>query len=330
MNSRVVLSIIIVNWNVRDLARNCVLSIRREMQLPVGEYEIIVVDNASSDGSVEMFRAEFPDVRLIASPDNLGFGAGCNLAYAVAKGDFVQLLNPDTEVVGHALDGLLAIMRSRTGAGIIAPRLVNEDLSPQTAPGGALPTLRNVAWNYLFLKHILPASLAPPALFLEGDPQGLLDIGWVSGASMLLRREAIGERIFDESFFMFGEDMDVCDRVRARGWEVLYASAHSIVHHQGASFEKQEALQIRASAHYGPRRVFMKSHGPVSVILYDAIHLAGHLLRWPLFRVLSLLRPGRGYEARSRYSRTYALAMFLGPGHRGRPGTAPREGGPGG
>lgn len=325
MDSRVVLSIIVVNWNVRDLARKCVLSVRREMLLPVDEYELIVLDNASGDGSAGMFRAEFPEITLIESPVNLGFGAGCNRAYRVARGRFVLLLNPDTEVIDHAVDRMLGIMRSRPRAAILGPRLVNEDRSFQPASGGAFPTLRNVAWNYLFLKDILPRALAPPTLFLEGDPQGLSRIDWVSGASMLLRREAIGEQIFDESFFMFGEDMEVCRRVARSGWEVLYTSAHSIVHHHGKSFDQQESLVIRAAAHDGPRRAFKMDHGPISVFLYDSILLVGFLARWPLFWVLSLIRPGRGYEARSRFSRIYVRAMLH---DRGRPpgGGSPRGG----
>ena len=318
------LSVIIVNWNVRDLARKCLQSIRREMLLPADEYEVIVVDNASADGSVEMLRSEFPDVTLIESPVNLGFGAGCNRGYRVAKGEFVLLLNPDTEVIDHAIDGLVETLRARPKAGIVAPRLVNDDRTPQTAPGGSFPTLRNVAWNYLFLKHILPARLAPPALFLEDDPQGVLSIDWVSGASMLLRRQAIGEQIFDESFFMFGEDMDVCDRLRRAGWEVLYSSLHSIVHHQGKSFAQQESLAIRAAAHRGPRRIFKKHHGPLAVFAYDSILMTGHLVRWPMFWILSVLRPGRGFGERSRYSRIYVRAMLHDPGN-GTKGLAKRE-----
>ena len=329
MDSRVVLSIIIVNWKVRDLVRQCVLSIRRELQLPVDQYEIIVVDNASGDGSAEMIRTEFPEITLIASPVNLGFGAGCNKAYKLTTGDFVLLLNPDTEVMDHALDGLLGIMRTRSRAGIVAPRLVNEDLSFQPASGGALPTLVNVAWNYLFLKNVLPRALAPRTLFLDGDPQGLLSVEWVSGASMLLRREAIGEQIFDESFFMFGEDMDVCDRVRRDGWEVLYSSQHSIVHHHGKSFDQQQSRDILATAHGGPRRAFKKGRGPVSVFLYDAMLMSGYLVRWPLFWILSLLQPGRGYEARSRFSKNYVRAIVHDIGNRDKvreeqPARAPR------
>ena len=310
MASRVILSIIIVNWNVRDLARKCLLSIRKEMLLPADQYELIVVDNASSDGSTDMFRVEFPDVSLIESPVNLGFGAGCNRAYAISRGEFILLINPDTEVIGHALDGLLAIMLSRPRAGIIAPRLVNADRSFQSAAGGALPTLLNVAWHYLFLRNMMPARFAPPALFLEGDPREELLIGWVSGASMLLRRAAIGERIFDESFFMFGEDMDACSRIRANGWEVVYAGGQSIIHHQGRSFDQQKSLVIRANAHKGPRQVFAKGRGPISVLLYDTIMLLAFLVRWPAYWMLSLLRPERGYDARAQYSKSYLLAML--------------------
>lgn len=307
------LSIIIVNWKVPDLLRCCLQSIRREMLLPRSEYEVIVVDNASHDGSVEMLRTEFPDVTLIESPVNLGFGAGCNRAYAVSQGQFVLLLNPDTEVIHHALDGLLEVLQAQPRAAIVAPRLVNPDRSFQRASGGALPTLRNVAWNYLFLAQLLPRRWAPPDLFLQGDPQQMVPVEWVSGASMMLRREAImalGGAIFDESYFMFGEDMDVCDRLRAAGWQVLYVPAHAIVHHHGKSFDQQVSAEVRAAAHRGPRRVFAKRHGPLALWAYDAILVLGFGLRWPVYGLLSRLRPGRGYAARAQFSRSYLQAMW--------------------
>jgi GT2 family glycosyltransferase len=304
------LSIIIVNWNVRDLIRSCLRSIPREMLLRPSDYEVIVLDNASHDGSVAMLRAEFPDLALIESPVNLGFGAGCNRAFARARGRFVLLLNPDTELIDHVIDGLLAVMQAHPRAAIVAPRLVHADRSFQRASGGALPTLANVAWNYLFLGPLLPKRLAPPALFMTGDPPGLRAVEWVSGASMLIRREAVGESIFDESFFMFGEDMDVCDRVRSQGWQVLYSAPHSIVHHHGKSFDQQPAADIRASAHLGPRRVFAKRHGRLALRTYDAILLTGFAIRWPLYRVLSWLRPGAGYAERARFSRDYVLTLI--------------------
>ena len=308
-----VLSIIIVSWNVRDLLRKCLASIGREMRLPPERYEVIVVDNASSDGSAEVVRNEFPSVKLIASPTNLGFGAGCNLGYKAAAGEFVLLFNPDAEVIDHAVDGMLEVMRTHPGAGIIAPRLVNEDRSFQSAAGGAFFTLGNVAWHFLFLKDVLPSAVGPSTLFLEGDPRGLVSIDWVSGAAMMLRRAAVGEQIFDEDFFMFGEDMDLCGRLRDRGWEVLYSGKHSVVHHHGRSFDKAQSVDVLASAYGGPRRAFRKRHGALQAFIYDAIMLAGYSARWPLFWMLSVFRPGRGYEARSRFSRNYLRAILRGP-----------------
>lgn len=308
--NEIALSIIIVNWKVRDLLRRCLKSVEEQLRLLDSACEIIVVDNASQDGSVEMMRAEFPGVSLIESQTNLGFGAGCNLAYGRSSGRFVLLLNPDAVLTDHAIDGLLNIMGEMPRAGIVAPRLVDEDRSFQPASGGALPTLPNVAWNYLFLRSVLPRRLAPPPLFLDADPQGLLHLEWVSGAAMLLRREAIGETIFDESFFMFGEDMDLCDRTRRKGWEVLYSSRQSVVHHQGRSFSQQRSLDILANAHEGPRRVFAKTRGKLSLIAYDAIMLAAFAIRWGLFRLLAAIRPGLGYDQRATYSSNYVRAML--------------------
>jgi GT2 family glycosyltransferase len=304
------LSILIVNWNVRELLRACLLSVRREMLLPADQYELIVLDNASRDGSVAMLHEAFADLQVIASDVNLGFGAGCNRAFAQARGRFVLLLNPDTEIIDHALDGLLAVLQAQPRAAIVAPRLIRSDGRFQRDSAGALPTLANVAWNYFFLQQLLPRRWAPQALFLEDDPRVLRPIEWVSGASMMLRREALGAQIFDESFFLFGEDMDLCDRVRRAGWAVLYDGTHSIVHHHGSSFDQQDSVAIQATAHRGPRRVFARNRDRLSLFAYDAILLTGYGIRWPLYRLLSWLRPGRGYAERSQFSKTYLRAVL--------------------
>lgn len=316
MASPLLLSILVVNWNVRDLIRACLLSVRKQTLLAADQYEIIVLDNHSQDGSVDMLRTEFPDVLLMVSDVNLGFAAGCNRAYAQARGEFILLLNPDTEVLDHALDTLLATMRSRPQAAVLGPRLVRSDGSFQRDSAGALPTLANTAWNYLFLQQLLPARLAPPALFLADDPRDLRAIEWVSGASMLLRRQALGPSIFDEAFFMFGEDMDLCHRMRQAGWEVLYDGTTSMLHHHGSSFDQQDSLAVLATAHRGPRRVFAQRHGRLSLMAYDSIVMLGFGIRWPLYALLNVLRPGRGYAQRSSFSRRYLQAVLQ---ERGRP-----------
>lgn len=316
MAEPLLLSVLIVNWNVRDLLRACLLSLQREMHLPATQYEVIVLDNHSHDGSVAMLRAEFPQARLIESDVNLGFAAGCNRAFEQARGSCVLLLNPDTEILDHAVDGLLAVLQEQPRVGIVGPRLVNREGRFQRDSAGALPTLANTAWNYLFLQPLLPARLAPPALFLADDPRELRPIEWVSGASMMLRREAVGETIFDEAFFMFGEDMDLCRRANQAGWQVLYDGTRSVLHHHGSSFDQQDSQAVLATAHRGPRRVFARSRSRLAVLVYDGILLLGFGIRWPLYGLLELLRPGRGYAQRSQFGRRYLMAVL---NERGKP-----------
>lgn len=306
----ILLSIVVVNWNVRDLLRDCLRSVLREMRLPPDAYELIVVDNASADGSVEMLRAEFPDIVLIASPDNNGFARGCQIGYEQARGEFVLLLNPDTVVLDSAIDAMLIEMGRDLKLGIVGSRLLNSDGSFQRATGGSFPTLRNLAWNYLFLGRVLPARWAPPALFVDGDPRGLRPIEWVSGASLLFRRSAVGETIFDPAFFMFGEDMALCDRVARGGWRVRLSADTAIVHHHGKSFAKQSDVAVLATVHKGPRGFFRRSRGPVAAFAYDAILFAGYLVRWPLFALAARFKPGRGHDEMARFSRRYVATML--------------------
>jgi N-acetylglucosaminyl-diphospho-decaprenol L-rhamnosyltransferase len=316
MSETPLLSIIIVNWNVRELLRECIASILRETRLPRHRYEIIVVDNDSADGSVEMLRADYPEVLTIANPVNSGFAAGCNIGYAASRGRFILLLNPDTVVAGGAVDGMLEEIQRRPQAGVLGARLVDEHGNFQRASGGALPSLRNVAWNYLFLKYLLPRAWAPAPLFFEDDARGVFPAGWVSGAAMLLRREAAGATIFDESFFLFGEDMDVCDRLRREGRDVLYTGDITVMHYHGRSYQKQSSMDVLATAIKGPRKFFRKKYSRAAVFVYDLILLAGYLARWPLFRLVSFVRPGRGYAELASFSRRYifvVLALLVSP-----------------
>lgn len=195
------LAIVIVNWNVRDLLRDCLKAVAGGRDLAPGSVEMIVVDNASSDDSAAMVRADFPWVRLIESGDNLGFAKGCQIGYESTDAPFVMLLNPDTLVDPDAIASMLSRIMDDDRIGIIGSRLRNSDGSFQRASGGAFPTLRNMAWNYLFLGRILPNRWAPPAVYLADDPPGVRPIDWVSGASLTFRRAAVGARIFHPRLF---------------------------------------------------------------------------------------------------------------------------------
>jgi N-acetylglucosaminyl-diphospho-decaprenol L-rhamnosyltransferase len=276
------------------------------MLLSPAEWELIVVDNNSSDKSVEMIEKDFAGAILLANKENLGFGKANNLAFAISRGKYVLLLNPDTLVVEHAVDRMLKILEERPDLGALGCSLLNVDRSFQRWTGGNVPNLGNVACHFLFLNKIFPPSLLPLPIYLEHEPAQDLDVGWVSGACMLLRREALGKTIFDERFFLYGEDMDLCDRLIRGGWKVLYTPHARIVHLEGRSLQRQSA-EIQVSKVRAMREIFAKRRGRTALFAYDLVVTFGFLMRAALFGLAALLRPGHGYELRTTKSRQFSV-----------------------
>jgi GT2 family glycosyltransferase len=237
------LSIFVVSYNTRELTRECLRSI-----LDSGlraEYEIVLVDNASADGSADMVASEFPSVRLIRSPDNLGFAAGNNLARRHARGERLLLLNPDTRVLPGAIDRLLAFSQAHPEAGITGGRTLNDDgsLNPWSCRGRPTP------WSLFCQASGLTTAFRFSPLF---DPQSLgrwqrdsvREVDVVVGCFFMISRElwdALGG--FDPVFFMYGEETDLCLRARAQGYRPMITPDAAIVHH-GAASEPSEAHKL--------------------------------------------------------------------------------------
>lgn len=304
------LSIIVVNWNVCDLLESCLLSIEKNIGLHSEQFEVLIVDNHSADNSVEMVRSKFPHFKLIANEDNRGFARANNQAFLQCKGDFTLLLNPDTEIREEAIPRMLKIMRETPDAGILGAKLSNADGSFQRSSGGALPTLYNVAWHYLFLNQIMPTKWAPPPTFLIEDLPGTKDIGWVSGAALMISREATGSSIFDDQFFMYGEDLELCDRVQRSGKRVMYTSEATVMHHLRQSLAKHTSEDLLASAVKGNRGYFQIRHGRLKTWFYDLILTTGYAIRWTCFALLSRLKSDPEYEQKLITSRRYARVSF--------------------
>lgn len=271
------LSILIVNWNVRDLLAECLRSVQRETHLD--DAEVIVVDNASTDGSVELLRTEFPWVRLVCSTHNLGFAQGNNSGWRFCHGRFRVLLNPDTVVMDRALDRLVDWLEARPRAAVAGCRLLNSDGTLQRWTGGARPTLANVATHALFLDRILPGWMRPEPLFLLRDITTDRRVEWVSGACLVVRTEAIAGPLFNDDYFMYAEDVDLCERLSGAGWQIWYTPCGTVVHHHGRSIRQQSGA-VALSPVRGPRSYFAKTHGRVSVFAYDAVTATGYALRW--------------------------------------------------
>jgi hypothetical protein len=266
-----VLSICLLNWNTLDFLRRCLESLRAAPPRVPGE--IIVVDNASTDGSAAMVAAEFPEVRVIANPVNLEYARGNNQAIAASRGEIVLLLNPDTEVTPGALDRIVSFLQANPTAGAAAPRLIYPDGSPQQsvrafpAPGALLRDVLGRSGGY---RTAVPET---------GEP---VEVDQPMAAALALRRDALAEvGTFDERFPMFFNDVDLCYRLRQAGWKIYALPEAVIVHHLGASTRQVRARMLRAS-HAGLIAFYRKHYRsqmspPLFWLTLAAIWLSGWL-----------------------------------------------------
>ena len=253
------LSIIIVNWNVQELLDRCLASIYAA-DLPPGSFEIIVVDSASKDDSVAMAREKYPAVRLLTQAVNVGFTRGNNIGLAQAQGDFLLLLNPDTEVSRSALGTLVEYLQDNPTVGIAGPQTLNSDGSHQSTRR-RFPTLMTGVFESTWLAGAAPSRVERDYRMLETDDEDIIMVDWVQGSALMLRREVyrdIGG--LDEAFVMYSEELDYCRRAKRAGWQVAYHGGAIITHHGGKSSE-QVAAQTMIHFHTSKLRYFRKHHG---------------------------------------------------------------------
>ncbi len=228
------LSIVIVSWNTQRLLRDC---LRSAVQGADGlDREIIVVDNASTDGSPEMVAREFPDVRLICNRANVGFGAANNQGIRASGGDYVVLLNSDTVVPEGALARLVAFMAAYPETGACSPRLARPDGYAQAYAFGGDPTP-----GYLLARGFKRLVARRP--LHDWETREVQKVDWVSAACLVARRRAL-EQVggFDERFFLYFEDNDLCLRLRRAGWQILYNPDVTITHLGGESTKQSPAV----------------------------------------------------------------------------------------
>jgi GT2 family glycosyltransferase len=244
-----VVSILVISYNTRDLTLACIRSAIAETTVP---HEIIVVDNASRDGSAEAIAAAFPadafpDVRLIASPENLGFSRGNNRAAREARGDYILLLNSDTVVLDHAIDNLVAFAREMPDAGMWGGRTLFPDgsLNPQSC--WRLPSLWNIFCRTAGLNALFPGSpLFHSEAYAGWQRDEIRPVEMIIGCFLMTTR-SLWERLggFDESLFMYGDDADLCIRARALGADPHITPAATIIHYGGASDSVRADKMVR-------------------------------------------------------------------------------------
>lgn len=254
-------SVIVVNWNTRDDLRQCLRSLSPDLQ-PGVELEIIVVDNASWDDSVAMVKREFPQVKLIENRFNEGFGKAHNRAAQLAGGRYLMLLNPDAQAHPGALRALVAYADAHPDIGILAPKVLNPDGSLQYScrrfPVYEAGLFRNTLLGKLFPQN----RFVRDYLMTDFDHEHTIEVDWVSGCAMLIRRE-VWQQLggFDEQFFMYCEDVDLCWRAHEAGWKVVYYPEAMVTHAIGRSSDKAVNAMIR-QFHRSHQLFFRKHYAP--------------------------------------------------------------------
>jgi N-acetylglucosaminyl-diphospho-decaprenol L-rhamnosyltransferase len=236
--------------------------------------EVVVVDNASRDGSPEAAVRERPDVNLIRNRTNRGFAAAANQGIAASSAPFVLLLNPDAEIVGGTLAALVKVARERPGAGAVGALVRNPD-------GSIQPSARRVprlgeALGHAFLGPLIPSNPFTRSYTMAGwDRSSEREVEWVSGSAMLLRREAIEQvGAFDEGYFMYVEDVDLCTRLRRHGWKVLFSPELQVVHQIGVSTRGQRGRMAFAHSESIYRYFAKFRAGGASAMLKPPVRVA--------------------------------------------------------
>jgi hypothetical protein len=245
-------SIVIVNWNTRELLRQCLRSVASQAG-PLS-LELFVVDNGSSDGSPEMVKREFPHVNLIENQHNLGFARACNQALRQARGKAAMLLNSDAQLLPGSLQTLYGHLNQRLNYGAVGAQLVDEDGSLQNAVDH-FPTLITELGNKSLLKILFPT-------WYPGKRSGFtepVEVPSLIGAAMMVRREVLEKvGLLDEEYFFFMEETDWCYRMRQQGWKIIHLP-HARILHLGGRTAKKFSWRSKVE-YYRSRYLFFRKH----------------------------------------------------------------------
>jgi GT2 family glycosyltransferase len=314
--------VVIVNWNTRDLLLDCVGSLLG--QTSNSSLEVIVVDNASVDGSIQALGQRYPDVKHIRNSENLGFSRANNQGLRLAKGRYLCLVNSDVKALPGVLDRLRQYCDATPDVGAVGPRTVGGD-GYVRQNCREFPTLRNAACDALYLDRLLPS-----VHWLRGrtmrsyDYRSITDVEVLSGCFLMVRRSVVEQvGLLDERFFIYSEDVDWCKRIRDAGWRVVFFPDAEAVHYGGSSSsaapEKFNVEQLKANVEY-----WIKHNGRVQSVAFLVLQALGagiRLLGWRARSIISRDSTAWSEGAtvshwdRMRWCATFGLRMVLGSAH---------------
>jgi GT2 family glycosyltransferase len=308
-DARPVVSVIIVSWNAKDYLLQCLAS----LSPAVCRYsmEIIVVDNASSDGSPEAVEIQFPRVRLIRSGANLGFAKGNNLGVAHSRGQYLAFINSDVKVFKDCISTLVDYCEQHSDVGMVGPRVTGGDDRLQRTVRG-FPTLWNMACRAVALDTTLPACKIFSGYSLAHWSQlDLREVDILGGCFWVVRREALAKvGLLDESFFMYGEDMDWCKRFWAAGWKLVFVPTAEIIHYGGGS-SSNAPVRFFIEKQRADLQYWKKHHSWPAVALYFMISCL-HLTLRAIGSLFALLFSRKGRENHAhRAERSIACLRWM-------------------
>lgn len=286
-------SIVIVNWNTKNLLKNCLNSVYQTINSLT--LEIIVVDNASSDGSVEMLERDFPQTIIIGNQENKGFGTANNQAFAVMKGKYALLLNTDALLTPDAVHKLWSFCEANSQAAIVCGQLLNADGSKQNSIA-SFPSLLTLVANTSLLEYLFPKQF-PSKRYEHARP---IEVDSAVGACMMIRKRALDETgFFDERYFFFFEETDLAYKMYKSGWKIYHIPDAYIYHLQGQSIGSNLRSRIEF---YRSRYQFLRKWHSRSYFICASLLIVGRLMiNWTFSCIMTMITLGLVKKIRQKF-----------------------------
>ncbi len=303
------LIVIIVSWNVHELLARCLRSVQASLTAGGLAGRVIVVDNASTDGSVEMVRRDFPEVALLALEENRGFAAACNAALAPTPlGVGVRvLLNADVELEAETIPLLLSYLEAHPEVGVVGPQLRSPDGTVQSSRR-RFPTVGTLFWESTLLEECFPGNPWVQRYRMQDRPDDVeQEVDWLVGACLMVRAEAVAQAgLLDEGYFLYFEELEWLQRIRRAGWRVVYLPSARAIHYGGRSTE-QVPLERHLHFQRSKVRYARATFGPAVVSFLHLFLLATHVWKFLVEGAKFLL--GHRREMRKERMRVYAAVL---------------------
>jgi len=293
------ISVVVLSWNDKQYLAACLQSLLDSKTART--MEVIVVDNASTDGSPEMVEALFPGVKIIRNAENLGFPKGNNVGVRASRGKYVYLLNSDIKVLDGCMDALADYLDQNPKVGMVGPKILNRDLTHQSSCR-RFPTLWNNFCEATGLAKVFAGSRlfsGEHMMYFKGDR--LRDVNVLVGCFWTVRREAVNEfGLLDEGFFMFAEDLDWCKRFWEAGWRVVFCPMAQAIHFRGGSSTKKDAVWLALTQQRSVLRYWNKHRGVAANFGIRCLMFTHKASRWGAALASHLIKPSKRKESDTR------------------------------